>query len=78
MSETNRCRCGHPKSHHDGGECWTTVDGHEAFEETACSCSGFELADCRHSNTTDLAAIDGTKYCACVDCGARWVSRRGE
>lgn len=38
------CQCGHPIDHHDAGECWTTADGHEAFEETTCRCAGYEPA----------------------------------
>lgn len=31
--------CGHPEAHHDAGECWTSPDGEETHDETACPCS---------------------------------------
>lgn len=40
------CRtCGHPEAHHDAGECWTTEDGHETFDDTACPCDWYEPID---------------------------------
>ncbi len=38
------CRCGHPTSHHDAGECWTGPDGAELYDgvDGQCKCSWWE------------------------------------
>lgn len=38
------CRCGHPQSAHDAGECWTAAENH-AHPEQRCGCSWYEQAD---------------------------------
>jgi hypothetical protein len=38
------CRCGHPATHHDAGECWTNPDGTETWDDPddKCLCGGYE------------------------------------
>lgn len=50
VDENSLCRCGHPRRHHDANECWTTPTGQETYDEPACRCSGFELANCDASS----------------------------
>lgn len=48
--DDGRCDvCGHPASHHDGGECWTDPQGAEIWDDatlgvSACNCGGYEPA----------------------------------
>jgi len=42
IAANSPCRCGHPLSHHDAGECWTTPDGQETHGETSCRCGGYD------------------------------------
>jgi len=43
MSKASDCReCGHPASHHDAGECWTTPEGKQTWGKSSCACGWYE------------------------------------
>jgi len=41
VRNTDDCRCGHPETAHDAGECWTYPDAHD-HPDPPCGCGWYE------------------------------------